>query len=124
MPLAVFIVLLGCGGSKYGYVPPPELRKKVAFSFAGVDKNGLTGSAAGKVPLYYEFCIPKADSFQAQVLNIDTTLQLQHSPGRIGCKPGVQMLCIGNTHQPKYHRVVYKLAALPYVERIERTYFE
>lgn len=119
------LMLPGCGGPNSGYTPPPELRKKVAFSFSGVDGNGLAGSAAGKVPLYYEFCIPNADSCRAQVQQIDTTLQLQGgSPGRIGCKPGAQILCIGNTYQADYRRVVYQLAALPYVDRIERTYFE
>jgi len=124
---AVFcsLVLLGCSGSKSAYIPQPELREKVEFSFAGVNKAGLTGSAAGKVALYYEFCIPKEDSCRAQVQQIDTTVIIQdRSPGRVGCKPGAQLLCIGNTHQPDYRRVVYRLAALPYVDRIERTYFE
>lgn len=121
----IYLSLPACSGAQIGYITPPELRKKVAFSFAGVNNKGLIGSASGKVPLYYEFCIPNVDSCRAQVQQIDTTVQLQgRSPGRIGCKIGVQVLCIGNTHQAHYRRVVYELAALPYVERIERTYFE
>jgi len=116
---------VGCTATKTGYVPPPEVRQKINFSFSDLNKEGLMGTSAGKVPLHYEFCIPNVDSCRAQVQQIDSTLQLQtRSPGRIGCKPGKQVLCIGNTHQANYRMVVYKLAELPYVERMERTFFE
>ena len=44
-------------------------------------------------------------------------------PGDPGCGPG-QWLVVGSTHQPGWRVVLERLAALPYVARIDRAVFE
>lgn len=97
---------------------------KIHFDLSQIDSEGLWGEADGKVAVDYEFCIPADPALQAEVMAIDTTVSLMKgSRGRIGCTEG-QWLCVGSTHQPNYKKVLEKLAALDYVERIERTFYE
>lgn len=106
---------------------PPEdtgVWKKIRLDFRQIDPEGLTGPAGGKVAVNYEFCIPAGNKFWKSVKKIDKTAQKQAgSAGRIGCNKS-QWLIIGSTHQPNYLRVLYDLAALPYVEKIEQTFWE
>jgi hypothetical protein len=96
----------------------------IGFDVSALDAAGLIGPPDGKRSVDYEFCIPAAEGFAAEVQAIDATARLQPgSPGRIGCGPG-QVLVLGNTHQPHFARVLQRLAELPYVERIERAWFE
>jgi len=45
------------------------------------------------------------------------------SPGRIGCDKQ-SWLIVGSTHQPNYKRVLYDLASLTYVAKIQETFWE
>jgi hypothetical protein len=45
------------------------------------------------------------------------------SPGRIGCGK-TSWLIVGSTHQPNYKRVLYDLASLTYVAKIQETFWE
>lgn len=96
----------------------------IRFDTRRLDERGLQGPPDGLRSLMYEFCIPDDRAARAEVLAIDPSLRLQPgSPGRIGCRAG-QVLCIGDTHQPGWRDVLRRLAALPYVSRIEESFAE
>ena len=102
----------------------PAVWKKIRLNFRQIDSDGLTGPSGGKVAVNYEFCLPAEETYWKKVRKIDPTAQKHTgSAGRSGCGTG-QWLVIGSTHQPEYLRVLYELASLPYVERIEQTYWE
>jgi hypothetical protein len=97
---------------------------KVAVNLSRLDENGLAGPANGKVAVNYEFCIPAEDKYWKAVSKIDTTARkMAGSPGRIGCDKQ-SWLVVGSTHQPLHKRVLYDLASLPYITRIQETYWE
>ena len=59
-----------------------------------------------------------------EVRTVDPSVRvLKGSRGRIGCRAG-WWLCLGNTHQPHAREILLRLAALPYIERIERVWWE
>ena len=102
----------------------PTVWKEIKLNFKQIDNEGLTGPPNGKVSVHYEFCIPQSEKLWKRVHQIDTTAQLmRQSKGRIACSSS-QWLIIGNTHQPTYRLVLYDLAALPYVQRIDQVYWE
>ncbi len=122
--LTIFFLLslLACQRS----VPPAEdatVWKKVLLNFKQLDADGLSGPPNGKVAVNYEFCIPAQEKNWQEVQKIDRTARKQGGKGRIGCRDN-QWLVIGSTHQPRYQRVLYELASLPYVERVEETFWE
>lgn len=94
------------------------------FSLDSLDADGLMGGTGAKRALDYEFCIPRGNRFATEVLEIDPSARLlAESPGRIGCA-GDQWLVIGSTHQPGFRAVLRRLSALPYVKRVEQTFYE
>jgi hypothetical protein len=100
------------------------MSSKISFDTSAINSEGLQGPPGGQVSVSYEFCIPSTPQAMAEVQNIDHTTQCtMGSRGRIGCTPS-QALCIGNTHQADWANVLNDLAALPYIERIDRSYFE
>ena len=104
--------------------PPPTVSPKINFDTSAINSEGLQGPPGGQVSVSYEFCIPGTPQAIAEVQSIDPTAQCtKGSRGRIGCTPP-QALCIGDTHQEDWAKVLNDLAALPYVERIDRSYFE
>jgi hypothetical protein len=106
--------------------PPedPAVWNKVKIDFSKIDEKGLAGPPNGKVAVNYEFCIPAEEKFWSEVKNIDKTAQaMKGSKGRIGCDKS-QWLVVGSTHQENYKRVIYELAALTYVQKIQETFFE
>ncbi|MCC6410133.1 MAG: hypothetical protein IT270_00655 [Saprospiraceae bacterium] len=97
---------------------------KVSVNLSRLDENGLAGPSNGKVAVNYEFCIPANDKHWKAVQRIDTTAQkMAGSPGRIGCDKQ-SWLIVGSTHQPNYKRVLYDLASLTYVAKIQETFWE
>jgi len=119
--LVLMVVLSACKSQK-----PPENTdawKKIKLDFKQLDAEGLTGPPKGKVAMNYEFCIPSEEKFWRQVHKIDATAQKNAGKGRIACKDS-QWLVIGSTHQKNYQRVLFQLASLPYLERIEPTFWE
>lgn len=102
----------------------PNVWNKVKIDFSKIDENGLAGPPNGKVAVNYEFCIPAEEKYWNEVKNIDNTAQaIKESKGRIGCDQ-TQWLVIGSTHQENYKRVIYELASLNYVSKIQETFFE
>jgi hypothetical protein len=113
----------GTSGEGVSAVVPP-LSPKVTFDLSAVDAEGLTGPPDGRVAIAYEYCIPATEGAAAAVRRLDPTAQVQPgSPGRIGCRPG-QWLVTGSTAQPDWRAVLVRLAALDYVARIDRAFFE
>jgi hypothetical protein len=104
--------------------PPPDVSPKINFDTSAINSDGLQGPPGGQVSVSYEFCIPGTPQAIAEVQRIDPTARCTvGSRGRIGCTP-TQALCIGDTHQANWVKVLNDLAALPYIERIDRSYFE
>jgi hypothetical protein len=96
----------------------------IGLDLSRLDEAGLYGPPDGLRALDYEFCIPDGDAFRVQVASIDSSARFfPGSRGRIGCTAG-QILAIGSTHQPGFREVLGRLAALPFVERIEQAFFE
>ena len=102
----------------------PGIWEKVHINFKKLDQDGLAGTKEGKVAVNYEFCLPAEEKYWKKVQKIDKTAQkFIGSNGRSGCTK-VQWLIVGSTHQPHFQRVIYELAALPYVTQIQETFWE
>jgi hypothetical protein len=103
---------------------PARIQEKITFDVTSLDDDGLYGAANGKRALSYEFCIPDMERYKSKVMHIDLTLQcMSESPGRIGCGTH-ENLCIGSTHQKNFRDVLWDLAELTYVTRIDQSFFE
>jgi hypothetical protein len=115
------LLSLACAQESSQQAPAAE---KIGFDLARLNEQGLQGPPDGLRALSYEFCIPADSAYAAEVQRIDPTLTLYpNSPGRIGCGDDAY-LCVGSTHQPGFADVLHRLAALPYVARIEEAFFE
>ncbi len=102
----------------------PAMLSKINFDLQQFDANGLYGPADGKRAMDYEFCIPREETKIEKVKVIDPKVVIQKgSSGRIGCSK-TQYLCISNTNQKDFKKVLMALANLDYIERIDPTYFE
>jgi len=125
MKQSLFIgcLLLAACASPHPTTDNPAVWNKIKIDFKAIDKDGLSGTPTGKVAVHYEFCIPTNEKLWKQVSAIDATAQKQVGRGRVGCKQGT-WLVTGSTHQPKYKKVLYDLAALPFVPLIEETFWE
>lgn len=124
--MAVFLLAsIFIGSCKNKQMPEDaSVWNKVTVNLSRLDENGLAGPSNGKVAVNYEFCIPAKDKHWETVQKIDTTAQkMAGSPGRIGCDKQ-SWLIVGSTHQPNYKRVLYDLASLTYVARIQETFWE
>ena len=118
---ALMAVLFACKPQK----PPenPDAWKKIRLDLTQLDANGLAGPENGKVVVNYEFCIPAVEKNWRQVRKIDRSAKKNGGKGRIACKDS-QWLVIGATNQKNHKWVLFQLASLPYVERIEPVYWE
>lgn len=124
--LFVFIIPgLGCSRTAARKSSEPIAPvQKIAFDLNRLNEAGLYGPPDGLRALSYEFCIPAREDYADEVKAIDPTIDISGgSPGRVGCSED-QFLCMGNTHQKNFREVLLKLAALPYVDRIEESVFE
>jgi heat shock protein HslJ len=119
--VASFVPANGAGTPDASPLAADGGHAKIGFDLAAIDASGLTGPPAGQVAVAYEFCIPATAAHLAEVERLDPTVQVMPgSPGRIGCRPGAEVLCIGSTHQPDWRTVLQALAGLDYVARIDR----
>ncbi len=102
--------------------PPPS--DKIDFDQSTLNEQGLYGPTDGLRALSYEYCIPEGEAHADEVATIDASAEIHAgSPGRIGCSDD-ESLVTGHTHQPNFRVVLSKLAELPYVKRIEQSFFE
>jgi hypothetical protein len=119
--LSVCLVLTCCLAEERPQIDPIG---KITFRLDQLNQDGLYGPPDGLRALHYEFCIPGDGAHEAQVRDIDPTIQVfPKSRGRIGCTAG-EYLCVGSTHQPNFKTVLFKLASLPYIKRINQAFFE
>ena len=113
------LYLISCANQKILHPSP-----KIGFDINALDKEGLIGPPDGKVAVSYEICIPAQNDYVNQVRKIDPSLKIhKKSKGRVACSKA-EWLCIGNSHQEFARMKIQRLAELPFVKRIERTYFE
>lgn len=104
--------------------PPSATEDKISFDVATFDEDGLYGPTGAKRALSYAFCIPAGPPHRSEVAQIDQTVAFYTaSPGRTDCGTH-EILCIGSTHQKDYRGVLRRLAQLPYVQRINQSFFE
>lgn len=97
---------------------------KITFDISTLDEDGLYGPSGGKRALSYEFCILNTVVNKAEVKRLDPTVAFfTKSPGRIGCGTH-ESLCLGSTHQQDFAIILRRLAELPYVQRIDQSFFE
>lgn len=123
--LLLGLLLVACSPR---HTPPPArdpaIWGKIRFDLNTLDAEGLTLTPDGGVAVHYEFCIPADAAAWKQVQAIDSTAErYEVGSGRVGCG-GTTRLVIGTTHQKNFRRVLYELAALPFVERVEQTFWE
>jgi hypothetical protein len=119
--LSVSLVSPACRAAERPQIDPLS---KITFSLNRLNQEGLYGPPDGLRALHYEFCIPGDAAHAAQVRKIDPTIQIsKKSRGRVGCAAG-EYLCIGSTHQPGFKTVLFRLASLPFVKRIDQALFE
>ena len=119
--LGVYLASSECRAEEAVKVDPMS---KITFTLDRLNPDGLSGPPDALKALHYEFCIPGDAVHEAQVREIDPTVQVYpKSRGRIGCGEG-EYLCIGSTHQPGFRTVLFRLAGLPYVKRIDQAFFE
>ena len=124
LPGLLLLFGLGCHKAQKTADENPAIWQKIKIDFRRLDENGLTGPDGGKVSVHYEFCIPRAEKNWEEVHSIDhTAVKYDTGSGRAGCDK-TQWLIIGDTRQRNYKRVLYNLAALPYVNLIEETFWE
>jgi hypothetical protein len=122
--VACCILLAGCQTAALRSDSQPAAIAKVMFPLDDIRADGLRGPPDGLRSVAYEFCIPGEEQAYRQVREIDPSLQIHSgAPGRIGCSKQ-QSLCIGETHQPDWHQVLQRLAALSYVSEIQQSFFE
>jgi len=116
--LAGCLLALGC------CTAAPAGPAAIGFDLEALDAQGLIGPPGGKRAVNYEYCIPAGKRFADEVRTIDPGARyMPGARGRIGCAGG-QVLVLGSTHRPDYAQVLRRLAALPYVRRIEQAFFE
>jgi len=118
--LSSFLLLSGCGTSKIIIIE----NSKITFDISKINEEGLIGDSNSWRSLDYEFCIPKGEKYEQEVKEIDPSIMIHlNSKGRINCSKQ-ENLCIGNTHQKNFDSILFRLAGLDYVKRIDRCFYE
>ena len=107
-----------CKENKTGTSP------KITFDLNQIGDDGLSLKPDSKVAFDYEYCIPADEKIKAEIKRIDPSLKVMpHSRGRIGCSKS-QWLCMGNTHQKNWRKILMQLAELDDIDRIDQAFFE
>jgi hypothetical protein len=84
--LSAYPVLSGWGAERLEFQPQVHPMAKITFNLTQLNKDGLYGPPDGLRAMHYEFCIPGDPAYEAQVRNIDPTIEVtKKSRGRIGC---------------------------------------
>ena len=97
---------------------------KIHIDYRSLDDQGLRGSGDGKVAVSFEFAVPNTEACLARIRAIDPSIMfMPGSRGRIGATAS-ECLCVGSTNQPRYREVLFGLADLEFVTRIEECHWE
>lgn len=103
---------------------PHSVQEKISFDISPISDQGLVGSSDGLRSISYEFCIPAQKKILAEVQAIEPSLKyFAGSPGRIGCQKN-QYLCLIDTHNSQWKEILFSIAHLEYVEKIDQFYGE
>jgi hypothetical protein len=98
--------------------------EKIMFQLDNIHSDGLRGPPDGWTSVTYEFCVPTNAATYEAVRKIDPSVKIYPGGrGRIRCSDQ-QALCIGQTQQPNWRRVLMTLAAQPYIAEIRECFFE
>jgi len=115
---------IALSSSVYAESAKDDVTRKIRFDLDQLDEFGLYGPEDGKRSLSYEFCVPNNVAAIETVQDLDPTLVIYlYSPGRVGCED-MEVLAIGETHQPNYREVLINLASLEVIDRIEQFWGE
>ena len=115
---------IALSSSVYAESAKDDVTRKIRFDLDQLDEYGLYGPEDGRRSLSYEFCVPNNLEVIETVQAIDPTLMIYlQSPGRVGCDE-MEVLAIGETHQPDYRDVLINLASLDTIDRIEQFWGE
>ncbi len=115
---------IALSSSVYAESAKDDVTRKIRFDLDQLDEYGLYGPEDGRRSLSYEFCVPNNLEVIETVQAIDPTLMIYlQSPGRVGCDD-MEVLAIGETHQPDYRDVLINLASLDTIDRIEQFWGE
>lgn len=125
LTLACLAALLpGCAGGGEQAQTRLSPAEKIAFDLTVLDDDGLYGPPDGRRALHYQFCIPAVVAYAHEVKSIDPSVVIYpQSTGSRACSRA-EYLCMGNTHQPDFRKILAQLAELHYVGRIVRSDFE
>jgi len=116
----LIITIASCSLFKSKAVKQAE--SKMNFEFSKLYKNGLIKKRG--ISLAYEFCIPNNETYLDKIKEIDESISIYKSgSGRIGCSNN-EILCIGETHNKDYKRILTQIAELEYVKSINESFFE
>ncbi len=124
--LGVFFIVISllCLSAKCNNTTLPQNSPKITFDLEQIGEDGLGTKSGSKVATDYEYCIPADEKSAAIVRKIDPKLKImKKSRGRIACSKD-QWLCMGDTHQKDWRKVLIQLAELDFVAQIDRTFFE
>ena len=94
---------------------------KIQFNYTAIDEGGMKREG---VAVDYEFCIPAKDAYAKRVRHIEPrALILSQSKGRSGCTDQ-EWLCIISYHDAGWKKKLFAIASLPFVEKIQETFYE
>jgi hypothetical protein len=94
---------------------------KIHFNYNAVDEAGMKHEG---VAVDYEFCIPAKDVYAKRVQHIEPkAIILSDSKGRSGCSDD-EWLCIVSNHDGTWKKKLFGMASLPFVEKIQETFYE
>ena len=100
--------------------PSQQVLQKIEFDHQAIDANGMHQG----VSVDYEFCIPREQKNIDEVKAIEPEVLIsQTSQGRIRCSRP-EYLCIVSTRDATWKEKLFRIAALDYVKRMIRTYYE
>jgi len=123
-PASLLLFTLLLSASKCNKEKPSIPSPKITFDLSRIDEEGLGNRPGSQVAIDYEYCIPADEKKASEIKKIDPSLKIMHkSKGRIGCS-GIEWLCLGNTHQKNWRKILDKLAEKDYIKRIDRAFFE
>ena len=119
------LALIGCK-TKSKPLAQTELKvmgdiEKFDFDINALDKDGLMGPSDGKVSVDYQFCFPKGEEYEKQILAIDPELKI--STKSRACS-GEQNVAFGSTHKPGHQEILRSLSELDFVKKISRVWYE
>ena len=120
VPLLILMLVMNC--SLFKSKAQKKAEEKLNFSLSKLDKKGLVKKRG--TSLAYEFCVPNKAEYLEEIKRIDNTIDIyKSSKGRIGCGAD-EILCIGETANKDYKKILIALTNLEYVKQINESFFE